>query len=179
MKKTILKGKRIYLRPLRMSDARQMAELAKDKSVARFTRIPHPYTIKDAYKFLKISEKKWRNNQDFHFGIFLRNNTYIGNIGIHQISKLNNKCEIGYWLGKKFREKGYMTEATILILKFIFDKLKLHRVEVTVHPENIRSQKLVERIGGKYEGYMREGINLKGKFVDAKLYGILKKDVKN
>jgi len=72
-----------------------------------------------------------------------------------------------------------MTEAVKLILEFIFKKLKLHRIEVTIHPENIRSQKLIERVGGKYEGYMREGVNLKGKFVDAKLYGILENDIKN
>jgi len=162
-----------------MSDARQMAELAKDKSVARFTRIPHPYTIKDAYKFLRECDKKWKEGNNYNFGIFLKDNMQIGSIGIHEISRVNKKCEIGYYLGKRFRGKGHMTEAVKLILEFIFKKLKLHRIEVTIHPENIRSQKLIERVGGKYEGYMREGVNLKGKFVDAKLYGILEKDIKN
>jgi len=179
MKRILLKGKRIYLRHLKMSDAKQIAELAKDKSVAKFTRIPHPYTIKDAYKFLRGCERRRKEGKSHTFGIFLMDNTYIGSVGIHEISHVNKKCEIGYYLGKKFRRKGYMSEAVMIVLKFIFDKLKLHRIEVTIHPENIRSQELIERVGGRYEGYMREGINLKGKFVDAKLYGILKKDIKN
>jgi RimJ/RimL family protein N-acetyltransferase len=179
MKKIVLKGKRIYLRPLRMSDAREITEQAKDRSVSRFTRIPHPYTIKDARKWLKRAESGWKEGTHYNFGIFLKDNRYIGSIGIHEVSPLNQKCEIGYYLGKSFRGKGYMTEAAMLILKFIFNEMKLHRIEVTIHPENIRSQKLIGRLGGKYEGYLREGVNLKGKFVDAKLYGILKKDIKN
>ena len=179
MKKIALKGKRIYLRPLKKSDARQIAEQAKDISVSRFTRIPHPYTMKDAHKWLRKAEKGWKEGSHYNFGIFLKDNRYIGSIGIHEVTSINKKCEIGYYLGKRFRGKGYMTEAAMLILKFIFDKLKLHRIDVTIHPKNIRSQKLVERVGGKYEGYIREGINLKGKFVDAKLYGILARDIKN
>ena len=178
MKKIVLKGKRIYLRPLRIVDAKLIVELAKDKSVARFTRIPHPYTIKDAYKFLRDCNKKRREGKAHNFGIFLKDNTYIGSIGIHEISRINKKCEMGYYLGKRFRRKGYMTEAVKVISKFIFNKLKLHRIEITIHPKNLRSQKLIERIGGKYEGYMREGVYLKDKFVDARLYGILEKDIK-
>lgn len=178
MKKILLKGKRIYLRPLKKSDAKQMTEFAKDKSVSRFTRIPHPYTIKNSYDFIKKSDKSWKTDKDYNFGIFLKDNTHIGNIGIHEISRVNKKCEIGYFLGKKFRKKGYMTEAVKVISKFIFNKLKVHRIEVTIHPKNLRSQKLIERIGGKYEGYMREGVYLKDKFVNAKLYGILEKDIK-
>jgi len=91
-----LKGKGFILRPFKISDALSLQENINDSSVYRYTlRIPYPYSIDDAKKF--ISSK---NKNELSFAI-VSENKIIGGIGFDSMEK--HKANIGYWLAKKYR----------------------------------------------------------------------------
>jgi RimJ/RimL family protein N-acetyltransferase len=172
-----LEGKRIYLRPLTKRDAKAVANLANDKSISRYTRVPHPYKLKDALWFVKDSQKKRKNKTDHQLGIFLKDTReFIGTCGLHRISKKDKDCEMGYWIGKPFRKKGYATEAARLLIGYGFSKLNLYRIEISHAPGNKGSERIIKnKLKAKFEGVLRKSIiNGLGNRVDRIVYSILK-----
>ena len=86
-----------------------------------------------------------------------------------------HSATIGYWIGKKFRKKGYMTEATQAVIAFCFEKWKVMRVEIAAEEKNNPSQRVIEKCGLQFEGIRRMGTysGLK-KYGNLKVYSILK-----
>jgi hypothetical protein len=72
-----------------------------------------------------------------------------------------------------FWGKGYATETANALVDFGFDKLNLHRVFATCDPANTASAHVLEKIGMKREGRMREHMWARGKWRDSLLYAIL------
>src|SRR3989338_5898288 len=83
-------GKQINLRKLKKSDARSIYQHVNDKTISRFTTIPHPYTLKMAYDFIKITNRNMRKKNAFGLGIELKGtHTIIGMISL--MKKEHNK----------------------------------------------------------------------------------------
>jgi len=175
----ILKGWRINLRRIHKADAESIVQHANAKEISRFTFIPHPYGIGDALTFIRRSQSAWRSGSMQNFGIENRETgKIIGMVGIIRISKKHRQAEIGYWLGKKFWGKGIATEAVLLILEYCFKNLKLHRVCARVMHPNLASAKLLEALGFKKAGGLRDDLKQRGRWMDTILYGLLRQEYK-
>ncbi|HNB42281.1 MAG TPA: GNAT family protein, partial [Anaerolineales bacterium] len=59
-------------------------------------------------------------------------------------------------------------------IQFGFDQMKLHRIEALVYPENTRSLHLLNKLGFKQEGTLRDYFYLDGKFYDHIVLSLLK-----
>ena len=79
-------------------------------------------------------------------------------------------------LGEEFSRQGYTTEALQLMLRHAFVKLKLHRVEANIQPENAASIALVKRAGFVKEGYSRRYLKICGRWRDHERWAILIED---
>lgn len=175
-----IEGKKINLRKLKKLDTLSIYQNAKDFEIARYTTLPHPYRLKNAEDFIKITHQKMRKKKSFEIGIELKETKeIIGMMGLMNIDYDNKNAEIGYWLGKKYWGKGIMREAIKLILNFGFKKLKLVRIYARVMHPNISSVKLLEKLSFKYEGRMRMAILKKGKWMDDLRYSILNSEFKS
>jgi RimJ/RimL family protein N-acetyltransferase len=176
-----LKGKRIILRKMEMKDAKQISKIANDFSVSRYTAsMPYPYKLKDAEKWINHTRKK---KDGYDLGIALReNDKIIGEVSINKIgeSKKYKIGEIGYWLGKKYRGKGYAKEAAIILIDYLFNKFGLRKIYARVDGPNIGSQKFLENLGFKKEGVLREQVRYRfgNKWFDEFYYGLFKKEWK-
>ena len=84
---------------------------------------------------------------------------------------------IGYWLGKDFTSKGYMYESIYTLLPYIFDQIKLNRVQAYTLEENKSSRKLLESLNFKKEGILRNSMKINNVWRDHILYSRLKNDV--
>jgi len=100
----------------------------------------------------------------------------IGWCGYHTWYIEHNRAEIGYGLIETERDKGYMSEALKVILNYGFEKMKLNRIEAFVGPDNISSNRLVEKFNFQKEGILREHYYNNGKLEDSIVYGLLKSD---
>ncbi len=174
-----INGKRISLRTLTLRDSKELADKINDKDIARWTsNIPHPYSEKDALKYIKECQKKRQRGEAYQFCIISEDNQLVGGIGIFSIDKKNKNAEIGYWIAKDYWGKGIATEAVSLMLDFGFSELNLHRVYARVLGENIGSQKVLEKSGFTFEGNARKSEFKNNKWNDMLNYGILNKEHK-
>lgn len=105
-------------------------------------------------------------------------NLLIGDIGIHflETEPENKQVEIGYTLNKKFRKKGYATEALHSVIDYLMISLNKHRIIASIDPSNIDSIKLIERLGFRKEAHFVESIFFHGKWVDDIVYALLENE---
>ena len=171
-------GERVKLRKLKLSDAQKIYENLQDKDVVKWTlNIPWPYKKQDAEKWIRKSHYKIRNKKEYVFGIVLKDSDeLVGAISLMHIDWANKNAEIGYWLGKKYWGRGFMTEATKLTLRFAFEKLGLHRVYAHLFEENIGSKRVLEKCGFKLEGILRDHTYKHNMWHNRLVFGILSQE---
>lgn len=164
---SIIKSKRFILRPYRKNDDKFLVKYANDKIVSRYiSTMPYPYTLKDARKWIKrcirLSKKREKN-----FVIEIDRN-FAGSISLWHIDK--HKAELGYWVARKFWDKGIAKEAVKIVTNFGFNKLKLRRVYAYAFTKNKTSARVLEKNGYKFEGLLRKHANKDGRLIDSLLY---------
>lgn len=124
------------------------------------------------YKIIKDSLDESRTR--YVFAIELQNNkTVIGAGELNIRDKGNAIGEISYIINPEYWGNGYATEAANCLLQFGFDKLSLHRIYATCDPRNTASTRVLEKIGMKLEGRMREVLLIRDGWRDSLLYSFL------
>ena len=91
----------------------------------------------------------------------------------------NLNAEYAITTRKKANGRGIAFEASRLLLNRAFNYYGLHRVYLTVFSDNIAAIRLYEKCGFKYEGELREHIKIGDKYMNWKLYGLLREDFNN
>ena len=102
----------------------------------------------------------------------------IGTCGFHKWDKRYFRAEIGYDLGPGFWGQGYMAEALRAVIANGFERMELNRIDALVYVENGRSIQLLQRLGFKQEGLLRDYFYLDGKFYDHFLFALLRSECK-
>ncbi|MDR6194887.1 GNAT family protein [Siphonobacter sp. SORGH_AS_0500] len=93
--------------------------------------------------------------------------TLVGTVQLTQIDRMNQQAEYSIMIGEKnHQSKGLGRQATQAILKHGFLDLNLHRIYLTVLPDNERAIRLYESIGFQREGIYRKSLFKNGQFVD-------------
>jgi ribosomal-protein-alanine N-acetyltransferase len=166
-----LRGKKIFLRPPVPMDFREYADLMKI-SEPRFRGLVGKF--KDRKSFYDYLQ---RTTRDDYFGFLicrLADGAIVGNMNLFHIVRLGAQTAItGYFVGSPHTRQGYATEALQLMLRFAFNKLKLHRVEASIQPHNKASIALVKRAGFTREGFSRRLVKISGKWRDHERWAIL------
>jgi RimJ/RimL family protein N-acetyltransferase len=141
-----LATQRLVLRAPVPADAKTIAILAGDLRVAAQTaRIPHPYGIEDAERFLASVN---RGDGERCFAI-TRDDTLIGLCGI---AKGESNAEIGYWLGAPSWGRGYATEAARAVIDHAFCDLDYEILESGALVGNPASRRVLEKCGFQWTG---------------------------
>jgi len=137
-----LQTDRLTLRPFRLEDAAAVAGYCGDWDVARMTtRIPHPYGIDDATKWI---EGHASEPAELRFCIEVAG-APAGAIGLIDLGK--DVHELGYWIGRPFWGQGYATEAARAVVRFAFEELGAVRLTSGHMPENPASGRVLEKCG--------------------------------
>ncbi len=85
-------------------------------------------------------------------------------------------AELGYALATGYQRRGLMPQALSLLLAELFFKTGLERLEARCSVDNVPSQKVLERLGFRQEGRLRDYFVLRGKRVDNYLYALLRRE---
>ena len=80
---------------------------------------------------------------------------------------------LGYWIDRSVAGRGLATLAVALVCDHAFGVVGLHRVQADIRPENVRSQRLVERLGFRQEGLLRRYLDIDGDWRDHLTYSLL------
>ncbi|MBQ6949890.1 MAG: GNAT family N-acetyltransferase [Clostridia bacterium] len=168
---------RLVLRPLQMSDARDMYEYARDPEVSRYVLWDAHKSIWETKRFLHFARSQYRRGFPGSFAMELKESgRMIGTIGFMWVNPDYKSAEVGYSLGREWWNKGLMTEALDATLRFGFEELKLNRIEAQHDTQNPASGRVMAHCGMRFEGVMRQRIMNKGTFRDVAVYAILKND---
>jgi ribosomal-protein-alanine N-acetyltransferase len=106
------------------------------------------------------------------------NNECIGQIAYFLIDSNNHFAEIEYCIGSEFQRRGFATEATKAVIKYGFERINLHKVQICHKSINIPSKRVIEKCGFVYEGTLRDFFYMNGEYIDRLYYSILKTDYK-
>lgn len=173
----ILKGQKVVLRPVKMSDAPRFVKWFNDPEVYQYI-MTRGINLKDERKWVK-ERMKGKIKNDLHLCIDTKEGKHIGAIGLHKIDPRNRHASFGITIGDKgFWNKGLGTEAAALIINYGFKKLKLHRIDLDVYSSNPRAIKVYKRLGFKKEGVKRDHRLWKGKFYNSYFMSILDREWK-
>jgi RimJ/RimL family protein N-acetyltransferase len=138
-----LESERLLLRPPRPSDIHSITAWLGDYDVARMTsRAPHPYGESDAEAFIAASEP--------HRFVISRkgDGLFMGAVGL----RVEETCELGYWLGKPFWGFGYATEAAHRLVTYAFAELALGQVHAAWFYDNPASGHVLAKLGARHNG---------------------------
>jgi [ribosomal protein S5]-alanine N-acetyltransferase len=75
-------------------------------------------------------------------------------------------CYLGYKIDHEYQGKGFMFEALKTAIQYIFQELKMHRIMANYMPSNIRSAKLLHRLGFEVEGYAKNYLLINNRWED-------------
>ncbi len=168
---------RLRLRRLRMEDAHDIYAYASDPQVTPYLIWETHRSLDDTYDFLA---RALHNYGDGGLPVWaiehLADRKVIGTCGFAELALRHARGEIGYVIARAYWRQGIMTEAVRAVLGYCFSVLHLNRVEARCDVDNTASWRVMEKVGMKFEGVLRQNIILHGSPRDARMYAILRED---
>ncbi|OGS49063.1 MAG: hypothetical protein A3K68_06735 [Euryarchaeota archaeon RBG_16_68_13] len=173
MRREPIRGDRIILRPLEREHLARCVRWFNDPEVTRFLGRDVPLTMPE--------EERWFNDYrakvDEEIYAMEVDGDHIGNVGLHNIDRTNRRANVGIVIGEKeYWSKGHGTDAMIAVLRYAFDGLGLHKVNLDVLEYNARAIRVYERCGFVREGVRRDELYKRGRFVNLVRMSILESE---
>lgn len=165
---------RLVLRPFALTDAAELQRLAGDRAVADTTlNIPHPYEDGMAEQWIATHAIAWEQGHGITLAVTERGTgALIGAIGL-RIHPEHANGEMGYWIAPSHWGRGLCTEAARAVLGHAFGALGLHRVHAMHFVRNPASGRVMQKLGMRHEGTLREPVRKWGVFESLETYAIL------
>jgi ribosomal-protein-alanine N-acetyltransferase len=169
-----LVGRRVLLRPLRPEDFADWQEVRRSSAEWLTQWEPRPTpgmpdTVEDPQAFKSRCSMRLREIQlgtGFGFGVFLAGR-FIGEVNLNSIQRgARHNAYIGYWIDQNEAGQGLVPEAVVVALRFAFEDLHLHRVQISIVPRNTASLRVVEKLGLRSEGLAERYLQINGVWED-------------
>ena len=168
-----LPGRRLSLRTLLDSDHAAWFEV---RSRCRDWLVPWeprpagtPAASEDRSSFsarCALRERERQVGSGFGFGIFV-DDRFAGEVTLSSIQRGPfQSASIGYWIDRALAGQGLVPEAVVVTLRFAFETLGLHRVEISIIPRNAASRRVVEKLGLRVEGLAERYLEIDGVWED-------------
>ena len=177
---TTLFGRRVLLRPLVASDFPQWREV-RNRNHDWLTRwepqrvAGQPDVVNDRDAFAMRCSARQRERQlgtGAGFGIFVDGHL-AGEINLNSIQRGPfQNAYVGYWIDQAVAGRGLMPEAVVVLARFAFEELGLHRLQVSIIPRNTASRRVPEKLGLRDEGTAIRYLEINGVWEDHVRYAI-------
>jgi [ribosomal protein S5]-alanine N-acetyltransferase len=167
---------RLRLRQFRAEDADAMHECFADPQAMRFWNQPvytkRIETERAVRSFIDCTPSYYR----FWAVAEAGTDRCLGLVNYHDGHIRSKRVSIGYIIEPTRQRQGIGAEAVSAILDFCFGELGLHRAQAFIHPDNIASIALVEKLGFRREGLLRDNLRVGEVWRDDLLYALLVTD---
>lgn len=154
----------VYLRTPTLADADEFLDMNR-RSIAFYRSVGRPMLDRPRFEAYVA-----RCDQPNFAGLFVCRRVDDAIVGCVNLSDLIrgqfHSAYMGYQVFAPYARQGYMTAAMPLVLRYIFTRLKLHRVEANIQPSNTASLSLVRRAGFEREGYSPRYLKIGGRWRD-------------
>jgi ribosomal-protein-alanine N-acetyltransferase len=174
-----LVGRRVTLRTLRESDYEPWHEIrvrCRDWLVPWEPRpAGSPPAAEDRASFAArcaLRERERQVGSGYGFGIFV-GPRLVGELTVSAIQRGPfQSASIGYWIDRDWAGQSLVPEAVVVALRFAFDMLGLHRVEVSIIPRNAASRRVAEKLDLRLEGISERYLEIDGNWEDHVRYAM-------
>lgn len=117
-------------------------------------------TINTSEEFVRRAAASWilKKNEEPYLPLFIfekESLAFIGTTGFHHVIWEVPCLEVGYWINNLYAGHGYMTEAVSAITLYAFKQIRTRRIAITCDINNLRSQKIPERLGFSLEATLK------------------------
>lgn len=174
-----LVGRRVRLRPLREDDWEAWYEV---RTRCRDWVLPWeprpagaPYLTEDRTTFVTRCSMRERERQlgtGYGFGIFAMGR-FAGEVNISSVARGPfQNAYVGYWIDQAQAGRGYVPEACVLVFRFAFEELGLHRLQISIIPRNRASRRVAQKLWLRGEGIALRYLEIDGKWEDHVRYAI-------
>jgi [ribosomal protein S5]-alanine N-acetyltransferase len=166
---------RLVLRLPTAADAPDYLWILTSKPVARLMlyRGP-PLTLEGVKRTIATRRLEARKGVRYDLTVELRTiGRVVGRAALKRINPKTRRAEIAYWLGPDYWGAGLATEAVYTLCRAGFERLHLHRIDAGVFKFNRRSIALLERLGFRQEGALRDAVRYRRRWVPELRYGLL------
>jgi ribosomal-protein-alanine N-acetyltransferase len=176
----VLHGRRVTLRPIEPEDFEAWRALRR-RNRERLTiweprRTPgQPDPAEDRQAFSSRCGARRRERQlstGWGFGMFL-GGSLMGEMNLSNLVRgAFHSAHVGYWIDKQQAGCGYTPEALVVLARFAFEQLDLHRLQVAIVPRNAASRRVVDKVGLRCEGLAERYLEINGVWEDHLRYAI-------
>lgn len=171
----MIRGKRVTLRPFRQDDLPRLRRWHDDGEVMQYWGERLPLVIEGQFAAdLAPGGRFTTFETSAYFCVCDETDRPIGLVQAEGFGARDRRAQLGILIGERdFWDKGYGSEAVVLLLNWLFNHRNVHRVWLNVQANNPRAMRVYEKIGFVREGTWREHNFYDGRWHDEHLYGIL------
>jgi ribosomal-protein-alanine N-acetyltransferase len=176
-----LSGPRVLLRPLGPADhgAWRAVRIRSRDWLERWEPLPElggsdPVTDPVAFASrCDLWARQRHADTAYGFGIVLHDGTLVGEVSLGSVQRGPfQSALIGYWIDRAHAGHGLVPEAVVLVLRFGFEELGLHRLEAVIVPRNGPSRRVAEKLGLRDEGCSARFLQIQGVWEDHVRYAM-------
>ena len=173
----MLEGELVTLRALEPDDLDRCHRWMNDSEVTRFLEGGrYPLSMANERQWLDAAMTTRSGFSNVLLAIETKDGVHIGNAGLHEASPEHRRAYLGIVIGEKdYWSKGYGTDA-VRTLRFAFEQMNIHRVELGTFDFNERAQACYRKCGFVEEGRRREDRYIDGRYHDLVIMGILRRE---
>jgi len=172
-----LTGDRICLRWMTDKDIPALFRVFSEGRVTRYWSSPPLESMEGASSLLTEIHQYFESGSLYQWGIAsIENDSVIGTCTLAGIDRTHLRCEIGFALHPDHWGRGLAEEAVTLAVGWAIRELGMNRIEADIDPRNDASIRLVEKLGFRREGLLRERYHVNGEVQDSVIYGLLRRE---
>ena len=179
-KDPVIENEILKLRRVRPSDAESIFEAVNESVVEVSPWMPWcslDYSLEKSKSWCETRDEAWKKGTEYDFVIIDKpNNFLLGVCGLNHINVEEKFANLGYWVRTKKTKQGIATAVVPMIVKFGFDNLNLHRMEMVIAVGNLPSQRVAEKAGAFREGLLRQRLFVHGQILDAFMFSFVPAD---
>ncbi len=180
-----LETEQLFLRPVQLSDTKDIAEIALNPLVTKLCGVfPPVKTIEDVERFVRVYllgapalgilpryPVSWVMVEKISGRI-------VGLVIFCAYLERHQRAELAFVAAPDYWNKGYTMQACQAVIRYAFSR-GLLRIYATVDPENKVSEHVLQKLQMSFEGVLRSYMIVNGKRVDRKMYAIIASDVQH
>ncbi|MGH9122783.1 MAG: GNAT family N-acetyltransferase, partial [Acidimicrobiales bacterium] len=175
-----LLGRRVILRSLVAADyeAWRDVRLSSGEWLSRWeprpiAGLPDPAYDRRAFAArCGARERERQLGTGYGFGIFV-GDRFAGEINLSSVQRgPYQNAYVGYWIDRRLAGNGYTPEALVVVCRFAFEDLVLHRIQASIIPRNSPSRRVAEKLGLRNEGVAERYLEIDGVWEDHVRYAI-------
>jgi RimJ/RimL family protein N-acetyltransferase len=164
------------MRAVEPGDVPMLWEWMQDEELMRLRDYPAPPTSLDQAR-REFEQSPENSGHDLHLAITTLDGELIGETALREIDQRNGNARFTIAIGnREYWGHGYGSDATRCLMRYAFEQLNLHRIDLFVHASNERAVRVYEKCGFRHDGRLREAHYMDGRYSDVLLMGLLRED---